>query len=235
MMIGEGGGPMIPHAFWDEISVFTDYLIPVSGGVDSTYVYQHFKERGLKFSLLWNNTGRSLITARNILAILFSEGYPFNITYSLDDQAMITNKSRKIMSRIITGEISYIKKSFPCCYYLKEKPYTQWLAQNTDHHTLIISGLASYEGMQRNIHLGVLRNRNTFLRFKKREQRWFAYPLRDCNTRISNQHMKDFLYARSLEVVRSGCFSCPIVALFEHAIEDDQARIDRSKKVYGVT
>ena len=44
-------------------------------------------------------------------------------------------------------EITRNKKNVPCCYYLKEKPYLKWLKKNTDNFSLIILGLASYEGI----------------------------------------------------------------------------------------
>ena len=224
---------MIPKAFWDEISVFNEYLIPVSGGVDSTYIYQIFKERGLKFSLFWNNTGRSLPSAREVLSVIFSEGYPFDITYPYHDQKMITEKTRAAVEKILkTGK--YHKP--PCCYYLKEAPYIKWMKKHTGENTVVVSGLAPYEGSQRGMRLGQLRNWNTFLRFKKVENRWFAYPLRDCTKRNTKQKMRDFLYERGLDVKQSSCFTCPVVAIYEEAIvkqRPDQKEIAaRSKKVW---
>lgn len=224
---------MISKRFWDEISIFDDIIIPISGGVDSTYTYQIFKEKGLKFRLLWNNTGRSLSRAREVLAQIFGEGYEFNICIPGHDQKFITMKTKESFRKILDGEIKKVKKNIACCYYLKEKPFANWLKNYTDSFSLIISGLAPYEGKYRNIHLGQLRKQNRFLRFKKKEQRWFAYPLRDYNKQSDRQFMIDFLMSRNLEVKSSGCYTCPILVLFEeYFIEKEPERLHKSKLVY---
>lgn len=223
---------IIPEMFWNEISIFSRYIIPVSGGVDSTVIVDEFIKKGLDFELVWNDTRRSLETARFSLARLFESGYPFYITYPKKNQREITLETKEAMKKIVSGEVEYNKKRIPCCRYLKDEPQARFLKEYTDSEYLIISGLAGYEGNQRQWRMYELRKNNTFLRFKVHEKRWFAYPLRDYTTKKDGIFLKHYGKNLPYKAVRSGCHTCPIVALFEEAIEDDIKRIERSKKVY---
>ena len=224
--------------FWDEISVFTRIVIPVSGGIDSTVVFLEFTRQGINFELVWNNTLRSMRTARITLSrYIFNQGYPFTILYPLHEQKFISKKTREVMAKIVSGQQQFRKKSIPCCYYLKEAPMTKWLKKHTNEETLIVSGLASYESMQRNIHLGVLRKKSTYIRFLKVQRRWFAYPLRDFNHKSDRLMFKAYLHLHKIKAMRSGCVTCPIVALFDEAMikqGEDPGRVRISKKVWLV-
>lgn len=230
---------VIPKAFWDEISVFDDIIISISGGVDSSAVAIAFYIQGLNFELLWNNTLRSMKESREtIIQLMKTLKKPIYILYSPYDQKWITKRTKKKVEEIVAGKIAYNKRNIPCCYYLKEAPVIQFAKKQTDHNILFISSIAGYESMQRQIRLGELRNKNTFLRFKVREQRWFAYPLRDYTNRKQRVILQNFLAFNGFSKVRaSSCYTCPILYLFEkYIIEQDKQskdRIERSKKVYA--
>jgi len=224
---------IITKAFWDEISVFNRIILTVSGGIDSTYLFLKFHEQGVKFELFHNHTLRELQTAQYTIQEILRHGNQFYVAYPGDDLAMITRKTKEALKKINMGIIHKVKKNIPCCYYLKEKPYHQWIKQNTDSMDLIVSGLAPYEGMQRNIHLGVLRKRNTYLRFLKQLKRWVAYPLRDMNFQADRKYL-EYYVNQFIKTQRSGCYSCPIIALWEDLlIEEDDERRNRSLKVWG--
>lgn len=230
---------IIPKTFWDEISVYSLYCISVSGGVDSTAVALAFHNRGLKFHLLWNNTYRSMPTSRNVLAKLFSLGHPFYIVYPHHDQKMISRKTKQAVKyHFDNPEIKYRRHDIPCCYYLKEAPMKKFTKNFLDGSTVIISSIAGYEGQQRQSHLGALRNKNTFIKWKKTDKHFWAYPLRDYTKRRDRILLQNYLSDNGFHQVRnSGCFSCPIIVLFEDLIlksdPSEKERIDRSKKVYG--
>lgn len=226
---------IIPDEFWNEIQHFSRIIIPVSGGLDSTIVAYEFYRRGIEAELLWNNTIRSLKTARDILVRLFKmTGWPFYMTYPQEKQNWITKKTQRNIQRILDGEIQMNKKNIPCCYYLKEKPAAIWLREHTDRDALIILSIAGYEGMQRQIRLGEIRNRNTFLRFKKKEKRWYGYPLRDYTSRkISWKKLTDYVATTPFfDVKPSGCHTCPIV-YFNPKSEPNKTRVKASRAVYG--
>lgn len=228
---------VIPNQFWDEISVFSRYIISVSGGVDSTFIAWAFYERGYDAELFWNNTFRSLRQARQTLIELFQlTNWPFYIAYPENSQREVTAKTRQVVQRIVKTNQRIIKKNIPCCYYLKEKPYRLWIKNNTDMDTLMISGIAGYESMQRQIRLGELRNKNTFLRFKKTENRWFGYPLRDLTNAKHRILLKGILDNIFTGVSESGCFTCPILALVDEKylarMNADPIRVRQSKAVW---
>lgn len=225
---------VFPKEFWDEISIFTRYVISVSGGVDSTVIVNEFQNQEIDYELFWNNTLRSLVTSRDILSKIFRyTNKQFTIVIPHHPQKLITAKTKATMKRIVAGKLKYNTKTIPCCYYLKIAPFYKWLKEHTDQETLIISGIAGYEGRRRQINLGKLRKQNTFIKHLKVPKRWFAYPLRDYTKNIQGRFLENYLNTTDYhDTVRSGCYTCPIVALFENAIEEDQARIDRSKKVY---
>lgn len=209
-------------------------MIPISGGKDSTIIVEYFLKQEVDFELLWNNTGRALKSARQTLCDIFrTTGKPFYITLPTDDQSMITTKTKAAMTAIVNGEKKYNKKSIPCCWYLKEKPAKQFLKDHTGEDTLIVSGIAGYEGFQRQMFLSQLRKRKTFLHYHTTKNRWFAYPFRDVTSRAKAAKTTVCLSRTVFEnTQKSGCHSCPIVALFEKACIDDLKRVERSKKVY---
>lgn len=229
---------IIPEEFWKEISVFTRYVIPVSGGIDSTIIVHEFHNRGIQVELLWNNTRMSMPTARRTLSWIFRiTGYPFYITYPDHDQKMILQKTRKIVEKIVTGEWGrkYKRNDLPCCYYVKKAPTKKWYKENTDQETLVINGIAGYEGEQRQTRCGTLRKNNTFLRYHRTFKVWMAYPLRDYTSpNFDGPFLEAYIRTTPYSETRhSGCFTCPIPAMFEHLmIEKDQERLERSKKVW---
>ena len=225
---------IITPQFWDEISVFNRIILSVSGGIDSTFLFLAFQAKGIPFECIWNNTGRELRTSLFTLSKIFSYGNLFTITYPETSQKLITKKTRIALKRINQGEISKNKKNIPCCYYLKEKPFNQWIKYNTDLMDVLVSGLAPYEGMQRNIRLGELRNRKTYLRFIKASKRWFAYPLRDLNFQADRKYLEAYVN-QYIPTSRSGCITCPIIALWEDLlIEHDEKRLRQSLKAYKI-
>lgn len=227
---------IIPKAFWDEITIFDKYEVSVSGGVDSSAVAVAFHNRGIPFSLVWNNTRRSMPTARIVLAQLFRLGHPFTIIYPHHSQKMISRKTKaKVKYYYENPTVKYRKNDLPCCYYLKKAPFRK---HKIDAGTLVISSIAGYEGEQRQTRLGTLRKKNTFLRYKTSDKRFWAYPLRDYTRKRDRLILQNYLFNNKFYRVRnSGCYSCPVIVMFEEQIlkndPSEKERINRSKKVYG--
>jgi len=178
-----------------------------------------------------------MVSARRIIWKLFLlSGFQFNITYPEEKQSVITKKTKRALRRILNKEITKNKKNIPCCRYLKEDPFLKFIDEHTELNTLFISSIAAYEGNQRDAFLRQIRNKDTFLHYHVTKNRWFAYPLRDYIFKKEGQFLKSYGQYAIPGVERSGCHSCPIPALYDELlIEEDQKRIERSKKVYGVT
>lgn len=227
---------VIPSKFWDEISIFSgsEIFISFSGGIDSSVVVNEFYNKGIKANLLWNDTRRSMKSARKTLALLFKvSGFQFYITYPETDQKKITMETRRAVQRIIRGEITKNKHNIPCCKYLKEKPFLGFINNHTEENSLFISSIAAYEGNQRDAFLRQTRNKKTFLHYHVTKNRWFAYPLRDYIFKNDGKFLKSYGQLHIPGVERSGCHSCPIPALYDDLlIEEDQKRLERSKKVF---
>lgn len=227
---------IIPEKFWDEISIFSGHeiFIGFSGGIDSSIVVREFLNKGIKFNLLWNDTRRSMKSARNIIARMFSvSGSQFYITYPEEEQKVITEKTRINLHRIIRGEITLNKRNIPCCRYLKEDPFLNFIEQHTEPNSLFISSIAAYEGNQRDAFLRQIRNKGTFLHYHVTKDRWFSYPLRDYILKKEGKFLKSYAQLYIPGVERSGCHSCPIPAIYDNLmIEEDSIRLERSKKVW---
>ena len=72
---------------------------------------------------------------------------------------LLTQSSHKART-VKLFSIKYNKKSIPCCWHLKEKPFLQWLKKHRSLDMLVVSGIAGYEGWQRQAFLSQLRKRN---------------------------------------------------------------------------
>lgn len=234
---------IIPEQFWEEIEPFKRIIVLVSGGVDSTIIVNEFYQKGIEIELLWNNTWRSMPQARDSLAKIFRfTGYRFNIVYPHHDPKMITQLTRDKVNELFdifyeTGNWNHYRRNdLPCCYYLKKAPAKKWYKENIDSYdTIIITGIAGYEGQTRQQRLGELRKEGKFVDFLKSYNNYFGYPMRDYKSR---NYDRPFLeaYVRTTqypETRDSGCFTCPVPVMFEHKmIEKDLERLERCKKVW---
>jgi hypothetical protein len=182
---------IIPDQFWEEISSFNRIIILVSGGVDSTIIVHEFHKRKINVELLWNNTMRSMPGSRDILAKIFRfTGYRFHIVYPHHNQKEISRKTHDKVDELYsiflkTGNWNHYRRNdIPCCYYLKKAPAKKWYKDNVDcYETIIVTGIAGYEGHRRQQRLGELRKKGTFLGFLKTYNNWFGYPFRDYKSR----------------------------------------------------
>lgn len=219
--------------FIKQITAFDRRIVTISGGVDSTATALALFDQGIECELLWNDTRRTMKAARHQLAKIFKlTGWKFHITYPMDiDHKKLREQCIEAIRLIEDGSKEYSKNLFPCCYHLKEKPLDIWIKHDVDPwNTVIISSIAAYESHQRNIRLGELRNRGTYLRFKRKKY-FQAYPWRDFTTRRHGKLLEDYVNYRIGDAVHSGCNACPVLTLFD--IPGEEIRTERSLKVYA--
>jgi 3'-phosphoadenosine 5'-phosphosulfate sulfotransferase (PAPS reductase)/FAD synthetase len=114
----------------------------------------------------------------------------------------------------------YSKKVFPCCYYIKHKPFELWLRKDDHSKDVVISSIRPGESHQRQIFLGTLRKQKTYFNYHRRFKIMYYYPLRD---------MKGIDVHRALQpgqlfwnTEKSGCRVCPILALFNLTNEGER-------------
>lgn len=224
-----------------QISQFTDIIVCMSGGYESTalsiFMAKYYPER---ITYLYNNTLRCLLSARDNCAKLFRETrcpwimivpeMPKKCATYNDFKQYLLNQSRKELIAIDQGK-EYNKKNFVCCRYLKENPFKHFLHQG--YYALNISGLASYEGTQRRIFLTQCRKRNTFLHYNKTNRTMYAYPFRDLTLPLEEQLIAHYLRLHGYRAEHSGCDYCPILTLDFVTAEDDQT-VRRQTKSYKV-
>lgn len=216
------------------LNKFNRIYVLVSGGKDSTYTVLRLKELSSWIKrpviLLHTNTGNRLKSAKitldsldQVIAQQFS-GMSRLFQWSslvLEASAILPQKSmfyiKQSLLRIPEAERLFIKgkyskKVFPCCYYLKHKPFEIWL-RNEDHsNDVFISSIRPGESNQRQLFLAKLRHLKTHFWFHRRTKVWYYYPLRDTGFReVYNYLLQD---QKFWTTKRSGCRICPILALF---------------------
>lgn len=223
---------LLPGKYLDQIEDFTRKIIPVSGGVDSAAIAIAMKNLGYDCELLWNDTRRSMKTARQTLCdLMIYTGWPLTILYPYCDMRKLHQETKRVAYEIIFEDREYNKSAIPCCYHLKEAPMIRWLKKET-WETVVISGIAPYESNQRRLRLAEIRKRGTYLRYKKKEKCWFAYPLRDFLTIRHGKLVSSYANHYLESVEPSGCRTCPVLAMWK--IPDvSPDRVARSKKVYA--
>lgn len=207
----------------------------VSGGMDSIYsLLQLLDDPYLKVPIQpqFNNTGVNLKSALEAIALIdeicpgHSRLLPTKIL-NWNDSLCALDKTRysgftaieivkdsykyipKAEQLLLKG--TYSKKVFPCCWYLKHKPFEKY-AKSMPIDTLFTKSIRGGEGRQRQMTLGKMRKENRWFNFDKRTQRWFFYPLRDTKFK----EIQTYLLNHNIfwNTKHSGCKACPVLKLF---------------------
>lgn len=226
----------LKEKFLQELELFNRIIVSVSGGVDSTAVALELHRRGYKCELLWNNTMRSMKESRETIAKLANyTKWPLHITIAFANQKKLTKQMREYVRKIIEEDLKYEKHGLRCCYHLKEKPLKLFFRSMKNNLNVInISSIAPYEGQQRRLRMIELRKKGTFIRYKRVEEIFFGYPLRDFthgyHGKLAENYVKNYKDFR--DVKSSSCHTCPVVAMFVKLDQDDPKRIERSKRAY---
>ena len=225
---------IIPREYLIEIDAlpYNNMIISVSGGVDSTAIALALVEIGYKPTIFWNNTLLSMQHAReNIIKLITENKLTMHFSYPSIQLKELFKRTKKAVANIVINKEKYNKKKIPCCYYLKEKPFAEWVKKRSYPDSFFVSGIAPYEGYQRMLFTAKLRNRNTYVHFHRTKNRLFTYPLRDYTNNRDRIKLEKYLKKNGYKAKRSGCKTCPVVALFPKS-EEDLQRIVNSKKIW---
>lgn len=241
---------IIPKEFFCQLQEINPeiIIIPFSGGIDSTVITLLMHENNYDCILLFNHTHRVMKTAINTINKIqkFTE-FPLIVTHPRLNQKEINEKTKAridvLLPKYISGEktLVYLKHDIPCCRYLKEYPAQDFYENYVDlEKTVILSGIAPYEGNQRDAWSRIIKRRGTYFHpHKTKNGLMFGYPLRDLfNKDYAPVVLSEYLMAKGFDDTRrTGCRgSCPIVAIHYHIrgkrIEEDERRFQNSLKVW---
>ena len=192
---------------------FDKIFVLVSGGIDSTYLYELFKkEYGNKVYPVncFNPYETSDVLTQiskdsNYIQIIPGEKYNYG-------EILRTSFLKLPEARQLKIDKKYHKKIFPCCYYIKHKSFLND-AQFKEPNTVVISGIKRGDGQQRFFWLYKLWKEKRFFHEHKGGQ-LYCYPFRDYNVRELPNIVVRRLRKKYPTLDHSGCSLCPVLVLF---------------------
>lgn len=205
----------------------------VSGGMDSLYsLLQLLDDPYLRVPIQpqFNNTGVNMKSAKNTIEKINALSLGNELLSSV--KIIQFDSTADLKSRyfgwkpidIVKDSFQYIPKAenlllegrysksvFPCCYYLKDKPFYKY-ARSMPEDTLFTRSIRGGESQRRQITLGKYRKERRYLNFDKKIKRWVLYPLRD----IKFGQVQKYLLNHKIfwNTKHSGCVICPVLKLF---------------------
>ena len=212
-----------------ELSKFKKIFVLVSGGFDSTYLYEKIK---------------SLHPFKTIPVNCFNP-YEYNKTLKTIEKSdkkfirvnpknykdVIKESFLKIPKAMELKKVKkYHKKIFRCCYVLKHKLFLKDNRFKEDG-TVVISGIKKGDGTQRRIWLTQLgkgtepcnqsNGKPTFYHKHKTGQ-LYCYPFRDFTKRNLSEEIKEKLFVKYPFMKHSGCILCPVLVVFNLISEGER-------------
>ena len=220
-----------------DLNKFDKIFVLVSGGFDSTYLYEKFKKLfGDKvypvncfnpFEI--SDTLEKISKDTNYIQIKPDKKY--NYKDILREAFLSLPKGRELVKKK-----TYSKKSaFGCCYYIKHRGFLNNPIFK-EENTVVISGIKRGDGKQRRIFLTQLR-KGTFKSLKEKKGTFFlkhktgelyCYPFRDYNKRELPNITKRRLWKKYPNLSHSGCEICPVLVLFD--LKEEKVRYWKSIK-----
>lgn len=204
----------------EELNKFKIIYVLVSGGFDSTYLYELIRERFPEKMISvncfnpyeWNKTLKQIEKEDKNFIKIMPERY----------KDVIKESFLKLPEAyIIKKEGRYHKKIFPCCHVLKHKSFKKD-SRFKEEGAVIVSGIKRGDGRQRRWFLWKMAN-GTFKHLEKpiptffhrhKSREMYCYPFRDYMKRELPDDIKDVLWSKYPHLEHSGCSLCPVVVLF---------------------
>lgn len=230
----------LPKQFLNEISIFENIYIELSGGYHSSITAILFYELGYKnIGLIHNDTKLQYLEClENIQKIVYLTDYSLIFKHP--------SFKNKTMSMIMKESFQNIEKAklhlrnyrdyFSCCKLLKQTRNYKWNNDYLLDNSIIISSLAPFESYNRQMRLYQLKNNNTYIRFHKKQNITKGYPYRDLlnGNRKSSRFYYNNLFGiklneYNLNLKHSGCRICPIRILFPDMLSKNDCSIKYDK------
>ena len=209
---------------------FDKIFVLVSGGIDSTYLYELFKkEHGDRVYPIncynpfeTSDTLTKISKDKNYIQI--TPGEKYNYGEILKESFLKLPEARKLKKNK-----RYFKQVFPCCYYIKHKSFLND-PQFKESNTVVISGIKAGDGQRRSLFLRELRlgyrkishskkdncydNGNPTFFHRHRGGQLYCYPFRDYKKRELPKIAIKRLREKYPTLNHSGCSLCPVLVLF---------------------
>lgn len=205
---------------FDKIYVF------VSGGIDSTYLYEKLK-RFYKDKVYPLNCYNPFETNKTLLQIKendknFIQLKVRNLKYPYKHYIFEAFKRLPFaIERLVKTGLYDKKTNFSCCYYLKHKVLFQ-AKKFAKGNVVFINGIKAGDGKQRRVFLSQLRNgsfksikESTFFLKHKKTNMLYAYPFRDYTFKNFPKIVITNLKKKYPFLTHSGCYFCPVLVMFE--------------------
>lgn len=205
-----------------KLSQFDKIYVLVSGGIDSTYLYEKlkkfYKEKVYPVNCYnpyeQSDTLNQISKDPNFIQVKSNE--PLNYGIILKEAFMNLPKAYKLKK-----EKKYHKKIFPCCYHIKHKHFLKQ-TQFKEDNVVIINGIKRGDGKQRRIWLTQMskgthsRNSNNKPTFFHRHLTGmlYCYPFRDYTHYELPKIVIKRLKKKYPNIKHSGCSICPVLVLF---------------------
>ena len=212
-----------------ELEKFDKIYVLVSGGFDSTYLYEviklGFPNKTYPVNCFnpyeYNKTLKQIEIKDNNFIRVNPKNY----------KDVIKNSFLQIPKAIkLKKQKKYHKKIFPCCRVLKHKDFMKD-KRFKEKNTVVISGIKRGDGNQRNFWLRQLsegrepRNQSngkpTFYHKHKTGQ-LYCYPFRDHSKKELSDEIKNRLYKKYPYIKHSGCVLCPVLVVFNLISEGER-------------
>jgi 3'-phosphoadenosine 5'-phosphosulfate sulfotransferase (PAPS reductase)/FAD synthetase len=195
------------------LGIFKKIFVLVSGGIDSTYLYEKIKKifPEKTFPVNCYNPYESSITLDQISKdpkfIQIKPKSQYNYGQILRDAFLQLPQAFKKKK-----EKKYNKKIFGCCYYIKHKAFLEDPLFK-EEGTVVITGIKAGDGKQRGYWLKDLRKKETYFHKHKGGQ-LYCYPFRDYFQRELPLEIRNKLKKKYPRIKHSGCVICPVLVLF---------------------
>jgi len=216
-----------------ELFGFSKIYVLVSGGFDSTYLYEiiydlypHKTYPVNCYNPYEYNKTVKKITKNDDKMIFIQPG---------EYKDVIKNSFLKLPdAHKLRINREYHKKIFPCCRILKHKSFKKD-NRFREKGSVVISGIRKREGSQRSIFLtqmekgtfkSLINNKPSFYLRHKDSEILYCYPFRDYDYKELPLEIKNDLWDKYPYLQHSGCSLCPILVLFGLKYENE--RYDRS-------
>ena len=229
---------MLKHDLKD----FKIIYVFVSGGIDSTYLYEKLKK----------------FYQEKVVPVNCHNPFETNKTLDIikaNDDSFISLKSQNLkypykhyiieafkrlpfaINRLKTTKRYDKKTNFKCCYYIKHKALQQAKSLVSDN-VCFINGIKAGDGKQRRIFLSQLRNgrfksienhKPTFFLKHKSTSMIYFYPFRDYTYREFPKIVLNQLKKKYPNLSHSGCYFCPVLVMFN--IQSEGIRYEASLKL----
>lgn len=212
---------------FSDLERFDRVFCLVSGGIDSTYLWEMVKHLPQAAPVnCWNPYEQNNTLKQLRGHPRFMEVRPAS---EMDYRQVLVDAFNKIPEAYRLKRASkYHKHVFPCCRWIKHDAFKRD-PMFQQPNTVVISGIKAGDGQQRRFWLQKLRKESRFYHEHK-EGQLYCYPFRDYRKRELPRDVLTTLRQTYPGLRHSGCAICPVLVVFN--IRSEGERYRRSVKFW---